>query len=689
MTIAIPPPSVRAPLVDPVSGVATRPFYRYLDNLTGPTNNNSLTTVVNNLAADLAQLEAAALDAVSMFGFNITGDVGTEAQNDDAFARAVIWTKANNGALKYRRGIYRHFLPVPNITAKSGAWICAGNGSDFGDPPVEYGTLFRHAAITGDEMVIDGATNFILQGIHFEPVFYKTSGAAVKIKNRSNKCSLIDLFANNGYRAFHIENSIYTTLMRPYSYNASGNAHIYISGDPAGSASNEGTSIIGGSTYTTQSGGDSTEEAEGGYAAWVAGMGVLLGDFTTANGDVWKASKAGAASGAGTGPARGAYVTSRDPKSIEITDGTAKWLWFCKADNAAVRIESGGDYVTMIDFKPTRSAHALVTDHTLGVLLAPKITRMISCDADHTYGDAVKLIKGVDVRIESSTLDSSVTGRALNVGAGHQGFVAVHKNSLSYSALDGAVFAAGPVECEAIGNIVQGNGRFPASTAVGIDWQGSRYTSIGNTFPTSLFGSIGYGEQNASGSDNFISVGNRGGGATTADFRIRSGTGPTKQFAGNVGAALGLTPCRFNAYVGTSTSNDKTGDGTAYVVASYTEIEDPRANFDASTGIFTADVTGTHVFDVAVTLANLGALHSTLLIELVASNRTFILLKTNPFAVVPGAGNPTFNAAVSVDMDAADTAKVQVTVSGSTKTVGIAGGAAPITYFAGRLLEAT
>jgi len=141
----------------------------------------------------------------------------------------------------------------------------------------------------------------------------------------------------------------------------------------------------------------------------------------------------------------------------------------------------------------------------------------------------------------------------------------------------------------------------------------------------------------------------------------------------------------FLARLSASTSNDKTGDGTAYTVIPNTEVYDWQGDHNTTTGIFTAPVTGTYHLDAAVKCQNLLAGHTTGVIRIVASNRTFE--RTVNIGAIRDAGNTaTLQISADVDMDASDTASIEIVVSGSTLTVGVTGGTTLVTYFNGRLI---
>lgn len=130
-----------------------------------------------------------------------------------------------------------------------------------------------------------------------------------------------------------------------------------------------------------------------------------------------------------------------------------------------------------------------------------------------------------------------------------------------------------------------------------------------------------------------------------------------------------------------------TGDGTAYTVICDSETFDQNSDYNNSTGVFTAPITARYHFSVAISVQNLSAGHTALFSQLVASNRNVWICNANPQGSKASDGVFNFQGMITVDMDAADTASIQVTVSGSTKTVTVTGQATnPITYFSGELV---
>jgi len=142
-------------------------------------------------------------------------------------------------------------------------------------------------------------------------------------------------------------------------------------------------------------------------------------------------------------------------------------------------------------------------------------------------------------------------------------------------------------------------------------------------------------------------------------------------------------PC-FMAYVNAQQSN-VTGDNTTYNItgAFFTERFDQSNSF--SNGTFTAPQTGKYQFNLTIILVGLDASATFEQIDLVTSNATYTMTQINAGAArtSPGLVNSLgYSASVIVDMDVGDTAFLAVTVSGTTKTVSVYGGA-PYTMFSG------
>jgi hypothetical protein len=131
-----------------------------------------------------------------------------------------------------------------------------------------------------------------------------------------------------------------------------------------------------------------------------------------------------------------------------------------------------------------------------------------------------------------------------------------------------------------------------------------------------------------------------------------------------------------------STATDVTGDGTTVTVTFGTEVLDRGGDFASNT--FTAPVTGIYSFTGTVTLTGLTIGSSNITVNLVTSNRTYQV--SNGLAT--GTTQSIAWSATCVDMDAADTAIVQLTCANSAKVVDVFGAAGSPVYtcFAGYLI---
>ncbi len=111
-----------------------------------------------------------------------------------------------------------------------------------------------------------------------------------------------------------------------------------------------------------------------------------------------------------------------------------------------------------------------------------------------------------------------------------------------------------------------------------------------------------------------------------------------------------------------------TGDGTNYTVVWNTEVFDQGSDFASNT--FTAPITGRYMLNATVVISNMTSSHTTGQMNIITSNRTYKMW-INPWAASNGSGISTFTNSVLVDMDASDTAYIQLNVSGGTKVITI------------------
>lgn len=127
------------------------------------------------------------------------------------------------------------------------------------------------------------------------------------------------------------------------------------------------------------------------------------------------------------------------------------------------------------------------------------------------------------------------------------------------------------------------------------------------------------------------------------------------------------------AYV-TSDGSNVTGDGTAYTVTGWTEEYDLGADFNASTGVFTAPVNGIYRISGCLTVDGLTSAETRGRVDLdIDDGRDFWLsdasyngqtVKQVPFSI-------------DVDLDAGDTLSLILEVSNGTKVVDLLGFSTP------------
>lgn len=144
-----------------------------------------------------------------------------------------------------------------------------------------------------------------------------------------------------------------------------------------------------------------------------------------------------------------------------------------------------------------------------------------------------------------------------------------------------------------------------------------------------------------------------------------------------------VTPA-FLAYLGTTDSN-VTGNGTAFTLGSgnaLTEVFDQGSNFNTN-GTFTAPVTGKYNFSCGVHFVGL-TIASAAQIILVTSNRSVYLTVD---ARAAGSSTWGISGSVLVDMDAGDTATIQLVIVGEAGlTADVFGSGSPYpTWFSGNL----
>ena len=130
------------------------------------------------------------------------------------------------------------------------------------------------------------------------------------------------------------------------------------------------------------------------------------------------------------------------------------------------------------------------------------------------------------------------------------------------------------------------------------------------------------------------------------------------------------------------TINNVTGDNTAYNIICDTEAFDQGGDYDNSTGVFTAPVTGRDSCNCGFRFSGLTTAMTIQDNRVVTSNRSFSTNPAAPSKVFDANTNCSNPYCALMDMDAADTAYMQSTITNGTKVADIGGNATePRTFF--------
>jgi len=290
--------------------------------------------------------------------------------------------------------------------------------------------------------------------------------------------------------------------------------------------------------------------------------------------------------------------------------------------------------------------------------------------------------------LASNVVDSSLTSVGTLTNLTISGNLTVDTNTLFVNATNNRVgiLTASPWQpLTCLGNIATGTyNNANGSTYIGYTGVSDNWT--GNTGESGLeIETTASGQQlhllthrSAVSSGRRVTIdytGNLSGVGTITGVGLIS-TGGANSFTGTV---VQPTQPSFSAY-SSSTQSNVTGDGTVVTIVFGTELYDRANNFSSTT--FTAPVGGDYTFTVGLHVLQLALTHTDIYVDLVTSNGTYRIWGM-PGGIV---GTLEINASAPVPMDAADTAYINLVVSGGSKVVDVFGSAG-LTYFAGTLLN--
>ena len=142
--------------------------------------------------------------------------------------------------------------------------------------------------------------------------------------------------------------------------------------------------------------------------------------------------------------------------------------------------------------------------------------------------------------------------------------------------------------------------------------------------------------------------------AATSRSLVASETGIVANFA--------YPQIAFSAVVSSQIPN-VTGNATEYPIVFNSETYDYTSNYNNATGVFTAPVTGKYLLSTAVKIT-VGTAVTTYVAKISTSNRDYVFYRGDTDNIRDGSGTFTCAGSFVCDMDAADTARVTITISG-------------------------
>ena len=267
---------------------------------------------------------------------------------------------------------------------------------------------------------------------------------------------------------------------------------------------------------------------------WTVSTGYLLHEFVIANGNIYQCTFAGNSAGSGSGPS-GFGVPAYDG---EITDGTAKWKFYCNAILAGFRFDSFA--------YSARIKTASFIDGAYGVLMTdtqntgaswPYWLFCFDLECDHNYYCSTWLRYGEGFFVTTSWLGSCLEWSGVIFDTTWKGESGITNSRIVASNQHGILINGG-VNCDISHNIIGANSQAASGANHGI-FVGSNineFTIMGNKIGDlhSLVEKQGYGVLvNVGTSNNYIISGNRCHDNVTGKVSD-GGTGVNKSVTGNI-----------------------------------------------------------------------------------------------------------------------------------------------------------
>jgi hypothetical protein len=129
-----------------------------------------------------------------------------------------------------------------------------------------------------------------------------------------------------------------------------------------------------------------------------------------------------------------------------------------------------------------------------------------------------------------------------------------------------------------------------------------------------------------------------------------------------------------------------TGDGTPYKVINDTIIFNIGSNYNNSTGIFTAPVTGKYRLSYSSWIQNVGV-GTQYSAQITTTSKRYIGFAGSPLAIKDSTNNIVTSGCFLCDMIAGDVASLDINVAGQSKSIDAAGNGEPLACFQGELVQ--